>query len=101
MSARIGLEAAAKRPGDRLLWHRRRLGKGQADRGGDCGELRNVEGHGIAQVETRTEARDLIMQTLYLVSQPLTPMVEGSHCVFQSYGYLFIHYHATETYFIH
>jgi len=39
------------------------------------------------------------MHTLYLVSQPST--IEGSHSVFQSQGYLFIHYRATETYVIY
>jgi hypothetical protein len=54
MSARVGLKATAKGPGFRLLWHRRGLGKGEADRSGNCRELRNVEADGIAQVETWT-----------------------------------------------
>jgi len=69
MSARIGFQATTKRPGYRFLWHRRRLGKGEADRSGNCGELRNAEADGIAQIEPgQRPPTQLIMQVPDAVS---------------------------------
>lgn len=57
MSAWVRLEATAKGAGLGLLWHRRGLGKGEADRSGTYRELRNAKADGIAPVGAWTDVQ--------------------------------------------